>query len=347
MAEAVYNYLKEHRPELGLEITDILDKTNALFRFDYSKGYSFLVRHAVTVWHFAFWLTEFKLWQPLTRWIASIIDQANTRKFAAYLLRENPDYIISTHFLSSEIAVSLKNKGKLKSVIITIITDFGVHPFWVWPGTDMYVVASEFTRDKLLKEGIPDGKIRVFGLPSDKKFLQQFNRPLLAAKLGLAADKFTVLLMTGSFGIGPLEEIAGLLNQETQVLVVCANNKKLFTGLTARNLPNVKVFGFINNAEELMAISDIIVTKPGGSTIAEVLNMELAPIFISVIPGQEEGNVEALAQFGIGLAPKNVSEIRDMVLDFKNHPEKLREVRDKMRGVKKPFACEEISDVIR
>jgi len=347
VAEAVYNYLKENRPELELEIVDILDKTNALFRFDYTKGYTFLVRRAVRLWHFAFWLTEFSLLRPLTKLIASIIDQVNTRQFSAFLIRKDPDYIISTHFLPSEIAVLLKRQGKIKSFVMTIITDFGVHPFWIQEGTDLYVVASEFTKNKLLDEYVPSRRVKVFGLPSDEKFLKQFDRQSLSAKIGIAADKFTVLLMTGSFGTGPLEGIAELLCQDVQVLVVCAGNKKLYARMTKRNLPNVKVFGFVNNAEELMAISDIIVTKPGGSTIAEILNMELAPIFISVIPGQEEGNVEALAEKGIGSTPKDIHEIKDMVLDFKAHPEKLEKVRAAMRLIKRPFSCKEISDVIR
>lgn len=347
VAEAVYNYLKEHRPELELEIVDILDKTNALFRFDYTKGYIFLVRHAVSLWHFAFWLTEFRLFRGITRWVASLIDQVNTRKYSAFLAAKNPDYIISTHFLPSEIAVELKNKDKIDSFIITIITDFGVHPFWICEGTDLYVVASEFTKNKLLKEGVPGEKVKVSGLPSDVKFLKQFDRPALAAKIGIAADKFTVLLMTGSFGTGPLEGISEMLCQHVQVLVVCAANKRLYEKMNKRNLPNTKVLGFVNNAEELMAVSDIIVTKAGGSTIAEILNMELAPVFISVIPGQEQGNVQALAEKGIGFIPKDTGEIKDIILDFKAHPEKLEKVREAMRKIKRPFSCEEISGVIR
>lgn len=347
VAEAVCNYLKENRPELKLEIVDILDKANALFRFDYTKGYTFLVKRAVGLWHFAFWLTEFSLFRPLTRLIALVIDQVNTRQFSAFLIRENPDYIISTHFLPSEIAVHLKRKGKIKSLVMTVITDFGVHPFWIQEGTDLYAVASEFTKNKLLNEYVPEENIKVFGLPSDVKFLKQFDRASLANKIGVTADKFTVLLMTGSFGTGPLEEIAKSLFEDVQVLVVCAGNKKLYAKMSKRNLPNVKVFGFVNNAEELMAVSDIIVTKPGGSTIAEILNMELPPIFISVIPGQEEGNAEALEKNGIGSAPGSIREIKEMILDFKAHPEKLEKVREAMRQIKKPFSCKEISDALR
>ena len=347
VAEAVYNYLKEHRPEVNLEKVDILAKANALFRFDYTLGYTFLIRHAVTLWHFAFWLTEFKILRPWTRFIAGIINRINTQGFALYLARENPDYIISTHFLPSEIAAHLKLRNKINSIIITIITDFGVHPFWITRGTDLYVVASDFTKARLSGEGIPDDKIRVFGLPSDAKFLKQFDRAALAAKLGVISDTFTVLLMTGSFGSGPLEEIAELLCRDTQVIVVCAGNKKLYERLIKRNLPNVKVFGFVNNAEELMAVSDIIVSKPGGSTIAEILNMELPPVFISMIPGQEEANASALKQFGIGLAPQSIQEAKDLILGLKNHPERIREIKERIKEIKKPFSCQELSSVIR
>jgi processive 1,2-diacylglycerol beta-glucosyltransferase len=347
VAEAIYNYFKDQRPEVSLEMVDILSKTNALFRFDYVKGYSFLVRYAVKLWHFAFWLTEFRALRPLTRFIACLTNQINTQGFAAYLVRENPDYIVSTHFLPSEIAAHLKIKKRINSTVITVITDFGVHPFWISRGTDLYVVASDFTRDKLLAEGIEPERIKVFGLPSDAKFLQQFDRASLAGKFGIRPDQFTVLLMTGSFGIGALEKLAELLCRDAQVLVVCATNKKLYDRLRRKNLPNVKAFGFVNNAEELMGVCDIIITKPGGSTIAEILNMELVPVFISVIPGQEEGNVEALEQFGISSTPQGLQEIKDAVLDFKNHPEKLREIRMRIQKIKKPFSCQELSGVIR
>ncbi|MDD5027720.1 MAG: hypothetical protein PHV58_04460, partial [Candidatus Omnitrophica bacterium] len=129
VAEAVYNYFKEQRPEVSLEMVDILAETSSLFRFSYAKGYSFLVHYAVKLWHFAFWLTEFKGLRPLTRFFAALSNRINTQDFAAYLIRQNPDYIISTHFLPSEIAAHLKIKKKISSTVITIITDFGVHPF--------------------------------------------------------------------------------------------------------------------------------------------------------------------------------------------------------------------------
>ena len=346
-AEAIYDYLKANRLDLSLKMVDVLDRTNALFRFDYTVGYSFLVKYAVSLWRFAFWLTKFKLFRFLSSPIATFVNNINSLSFIRYLIRKNPDVIISTHFLPADIAALLKRSHKIKSKLITVITDFGVHPYWVAEGTDLYIAASDFTKERLLKERVGPERIKVFGLPFHPRFLKQFDRKALAQKIGIAPDRFTVLLMTGSFGSGPLEKIAKLLSSDVQVLVVCASNEKLRKRLLKRHIPNVKAFGFVENTEELMAVSDCIVTKAGGSTIAEVINMDLALVFISIIPGQEFYNVEALRRLGVGLVPKNIAQLKEMVLELKNNPDKLNLMKERIEAVKKPLACEEIAGVIR
>ncbi len=346
-AEAIYDYLKVNRKDLSLKMVDVLDRTNALFRFDYTVGYSLLVKYAVSLWKFAFWLTEFKLFRFLSSPIATFVNNINSIGFIRYLIRKDPDFIITTHFLPADIAALLKRHKKIKSKLITVITDFGVHPYWVAKGTDLYVAASEFTKKRLIKEGVQPERIRVFGLPFHQRFLKEFNRKALAEKIGINPDKFTVMLMTGSFGIGPLRQIAKLLSFKAQVLVVCASNKKLERKLRKDNFANVKVFGFVDNTEELMAVCDCIVTKAGGSTIAEVINMDLIPIFISVIPGQESENVKALKEIGVGFLPKNLKELREIVLMLKNSPDKLEVMKEKLEELKRPLSCQEISGVIR
>jgi processive 1,2-diacylglycerol beta-glucosyltransferase len=346
-AEAIYNYLKEKRSDLRLELVDILPFTNKPFRFSYNYGYPFLVHYATWLWGFFFWLTEF----CLTRWIsrkgAQVTNYLSCRKFIKYLVTEKFDFIISTHFLNSELAANLKIKNKIQAKLITVITDFGVHPFWVSSGTGLYVVASGVTRDKLLNMGISADLIKLSGIPFSLSFVKTQNRIQLARKFGIDGGKFTVLLMTGSFGSGPLDKISESLCAHVQVLVVCAKNKQLFSRLQRRNLDNVKVFGFVDNAEELMAVSDLIITKPGGSSIAELLNMELAPVFISVIPGQEQENVRVLAGYGVGYAPRNIKQIKKLVFELKNNPQKLQSLKKNIADLAKPNSCQEIASVIR
>jgi len=347
VAEAIYSYLKDNRKDLAVELVDILPFASGFFRFFYNRGYSFLVHSAIWLWGFFFWITESKFSRWISRKSALAVNYLGCRKFSAFLIKQKFDYIISTHFLNSELAAGLKLKSKIHSKLVTVITDFGVHPFWISSGTDLYVVASGLTKDKLSGMGVPADKIQASGIPFSPSFFKTQSRNQLAEKFGIAADKFTVLLMTGSFGSGPLEEIAENLSAYAQVLVVCARNNKLFNRLQKRSLKNVKVFGFVNNPEELMAVSDVIITKPGGSSIAEFLNMGLFPVFISAIAGQEQENIRVLGEYGVGCSPENIKQIKDLIAELKNDPQKLESLKKNIAQVAKPFSCQEIASVIR
>jgi len=347
VAEAIFDYLQANRKDLKLELVDILPYANPFFRFLYHRGYLLLVNQATWLWRFLFWFTGLKPARGICRKISIITNYLSCLDFIRFLKNENFDFIISTHFLNSELASGLKIKNKINSKLVTVITDFGVHPFWVSESTDIYAVASEFTRAELLKADVKEETIKVTGIPANPKFNSERNRQGLARKLGLDPEKFTVLLITGSFGLGPLEKIAENLNDKAQVLVVCAKNYSLYSRLEKKNLDNVKVYGFVNNTHELMAVSDVIVTKPGGSSIAELLNCGLFPIFISSIPGQEENNVKALSAYGVGIKLEKVKDIRDFIISLKENPQKAKNLKQNILAAARPFACQELAGAIR
>ena len=345
-AQAVYNHFKEKNPRLEIELIDVMAYSNRLFRFIYISGYVFLVRYLPILWAIGFSITCAKFMQPIIRWVFFPMTMLNTKRFTKLLIQESPDVIISTHFLASEIAAFLKRNKKINSKIVTVITDFGVHPFWIQEGTDIYTAASDITRAKLVSKGISEEKIKVIGIPVHAGFSKKSEKSELFGKLNIEENKFTVLVLTGSFGIGPLEKIVEMLHRDAQVLVVCARNKKLLLKLKNKNYPQVRVFGFVDEIYDFMSISDIVITKPGGLTVSELLVMELAPIFISAIPGQETENVKALRIYGIGSLVKNASDVRDEVLDYKLNPEKLKRVKENIRLIRKLNTLEDLYNVV-
>ena len=345
-AEAVYDYFKERSPDLELKLVDVLGYSNSLFKKFYNSGYVFLVRYLPVIWAIGFSITCAKFMQPIIRWIFFPLTLLNTKRFTRLLIQESPEVIISTHFLASEIATFLKRNKKINSKIVTVITDFGVHPFWIQEGTDIYIAASDITRAKLISKGVSEEKIKVFGIPVHPGFSKQGEKKELCKKLDIEGNKFTVLVLTGSFGMGPLEKIVEMLHRDAQVLVVCARNKKLLLKLKNRNYPQVRVFGFVDEIYDFMSVSDIVITKPGGLTISELLVMELAPVFISAIPGQETENVKALRIYGIGSLVKNASDVRGKALDYKLNPEKLKRVRENIRLIRKPNTLEDLYNVV-
>jgi processive 1,2-diacylglycerol beta-glucosyltransferase len=345
-AEALYGYYRSVHPDADVRLVDILDKTNAVFKAAYSTGYNILVTYFPWLWSIFFWLTD-------TPWLRCIVclctfplDFLNTFRFRHYLVKENPAAVISTHFLSSRMVSFLKGRGRISAALITVVTDYGVHPFWVHPRTDRYFVASGHTRHDLIGQGVPEGIIHISGIPVAEKFSRTIDAKAAREKAGILPSDFSVLLMTGSFGIGPLERIAELICEDARVVVVCARNQRLFRRLSSRGLPNVKVLGFVDYIENLMATSDLIITKPGGLTISETLSMGLPPFFISAIFGQETENARVISGEGAGVMVGRISDIRGIVADFKNHPEKLNVLKRNISRLRKPFAARDICEYV-
>lgn len=346
-AQAIYDYLKKERPDLEVKMVDALMKSGIFFRQSYIFGYPLLVKYLQWIWRFLFWLTHIKFLRPVTRGIVSFANRIATKRFADFLINENPDFIVSTHFLTSEISAHLKKTGRINSHLVTVITDFGMHPFWLSKETDLYIVSSATTCELLIGEGIEPERIKCFGIPVGTEFWQHYSKERFLKKFNLKEDKFNVLIVTGSFGIGPIEKIIKVLYKEVQILVVCARNHKLYRKLKNKNYPNCLVLGFVDNIQELMAVSDVIITKPGGMSISESLVMGLIPIFISPIPGQETENVEVLKRQGIGIYPKGIAGIKNIVLELKQNPDKLTRLKQDISAFIKPYAVRDISDVIR
>jgi len=91
----------------------------------------------------------------------------------------------------------------------------------------------------------------------------------------------------------------------------------------------------------------LIVTKPGGLSIAELLAMGLVPVFISAIPGQETQNIKVLARYGIGEKADNAAQVKKIVLEYLNSPQKLKFVQEQIAKIRKINAVEEIYRALR
>jgi processive 1,2-diacylglycerol beta-glucosyltransferase len=219
-----------------------------------------------------------------------------------------------------------------------------VHSYWFSDEVDLYLVAYQKTKEQLLNLGAEEKKIRVLGIPVDTKFSQGIDRNSVCEKFNLKPNKFSVLVVTGAFGFASIEKIAGILRNDTQLLIVCGNNKKIFRRLSQSPGENIKVFGFVRNMHELMSAADIIITKPGGLTISEALVKNLPMIFISPIPGQETNNAEFMQQMGLGLIAKDIFQVRDLVMRFKNDSGLLNEFK---RRIKDSARLNAVKDVIK
>jgi processive 1,2-diacylglycerol beta-glucosyltransferase len=343
-AEALYIYLRENSAH-QVALVDALDHARPGFKRLYAGCYAFLITHVPNVWGFAFALIDAPVLQPFIRAFRRSYNALNLPGYHALLIKEQYDFIFSTHFLPNEVAAALKREGKIASRIVSIITDFDVHRIWLAEGINIYAVACSQTKEKLKFLGVIERNIFVSGIPSDKKFSRSHDVEALKKKMGLKKDEFTVLVATGSFGIGPIERIVAAL-KDYQLIVICGHNKELYDRLKKTAGPNVFVNSLIDNMEEMMAVADCMVTKPGGLSITEALVSQLPMIFFNAIPGQEMHNVLVLRKYGIGAGPCSVEEIAGKLGELRASKDAHRSAVNKLKELAKPQAVKDLSSLI-
>lgn len=344
-AEAVYHGLQSVQ---GVEpvLVDVLDMTNPIFKRLYSQSYTLMVTRLPWLWKIVYGLMDVPSLQPIIRGLRRFCNALNAGKFHVFLKEQQFDCIVSTHFLPNEVAGFLKRREEIDARLISIITDYDVHHIWLAGGIDTYVVASEWTARRLEQLGIFPSKIAPVGIPVDPKFLVPKDRMKLRQRLGLRKDLFTVLIATGSFGMGPMEEIMNAL-PDVQVIIVCGHNIQLYERLSAQKKELVKVCGLADNMEELMGACDLMITKPGGMSITESLVTGIPLVFFSAIPGQEENNVKVLKEHGIGVSGWAVKDLPELVRRYQNSVEEYQKARNAVRAFAKPGAVKEIINLIR
>src|SRR4030095_2163249 len=277
-ADALQKAFTENGVAREVRHVDALDYTNKIFRNLYSKAYVEMVNRMPEAMG---WLYDYmdKPWKNERRRLA--LDKLNTRPLVKLLMEFKPEIVVCTHFLPSEIISWLKAKKQIACPQAVVVTDFDVHAFWLCRYYERYFVAMEETRVHMEKLGIDPGKITVSGIPIDPVFAIEKDKREMRLKHGLAPGKTTILVSTGGFGVGRVEDLCACLAElqhDAQAIVLCGRNEKLkkkLDALTAEKFSKSRVtfhnLGFTTLVDELMSASDILLGKPGGLTTSEAL----------------------------------------------------------------------------
>ncbi|MFA5256356.1 MAG: glycosyltransferase [Candidatus Omnitrophota bacterium] len=335
----------------GVEVTliDALDYTNKFFKWSYLQIYLLMVNKLPTFWGLSYYLTDLPFVDLFVSYIRRINNWANSKKLVNYILDTKPDVIISTHFFASEVIADMKHKSLMLSRLVTVVTDYKLHAWWVCEGTDSYIVASEDTRRDLEGRKVDPAKIKVMGIPVEPVFSKTLDRPKIFKETGLRDDLFTILVIGGGFGVGPIEGIVNVIRRiprELQTVVVCGHNEELvrkINSLKDEYKLNMKVLGFIDNVYEYMDISDILISKSGGITVSESLAKEIPLVVISPILGQETGNSSFLVRNNAAVKVKRLDDLKTALEDLISDPIKLDKMKEAIKKIKKPYAAYDVA----
>jgi len=348
-ADAVAKAVKKNYPNADLKLFDSLDYTTSFFKKSYPAIYLFAISQTPTIWGLCYYMFDWPVIDFIVAKMRRMTNGFHAKKLKRFILEEKPDVVISTHFMATEVIGNLKKKGLYKGRLVTVVTDYGLHSFWVHKNCDDFVVASEDTKEDLAKRGIDRNRIYSLGIPIDEAFAKKEDKTLMRKNLGIREDLFTILIVSGGFGVGPILELVkelGSLDIPIQLIVVCGKNPKLVEEVTneQKRLKNpLKIYGFATNMPELMSASDLMITKSGGLTTSEAMVKGLAMIVIKPVIGQETKNCGFLVKHEAAVRVDNVKQVKTAVLDLFKDKDKLEKMRRNINSIARPNSSLDIA----
>ena len=291
--------------------------------------------------------------------ISSASNKIIKKKLLKLLKEYHPDIIISTHPFGSQMVSYLKRKALVDCKLATIMTDFAPHDQWLVGKdyVDYYFVSHEKMRQELINSNVAENTVFATGIPLSNRFLMHFNKDEIMKSMGLNPDKRVILFFGGGeFGLGR-DKTVKILNsfishvKNHQIVAIAGKNEKMkvaFDKLVAETNSEsfVKVLAYTKQVPELMSISDLVVTKPGGLTTTESLASGLPIVAINPIPGQEEENAKFLEDEGVAIWLKKNDDYDKIIADLLADEVKLHQMKVNTKLLAKKNSTRDICDII-
>ena len=344
-AEAIGNEIKGRYPQAGVHIVDFMSTKTAYLNGFLKDAYLKMLRLVPDVYEFLYGFSAGRV-QGLS--IQSLLALAMKSDMQSLIRRYEADVVICTHPFPCAAAAYLKKTGQADIVLAGAITDFAVHQLWVYRQVDLYFVGNERLKRELEGRGIEAGKVFATGIPIHASFNKPCDRAALFRQFGFADNTPVLLIMGGGLGLGGVEcALSSLeaLRRPVQIFVVAGENQRLWANLQKRAASSknkIQVWGFSQRIQELMAVSTLLITKPGALTVSEAMAMELPMVLNEPIPGQERENAAYVERTGAAVWVKSGEDLAAAVEALLKAPEKLSRMRESARRCKQPQAAREI-----
>lgn len=275
----------------------------------------------------------------------SLILKGLSKKLLPIITDFETDVIISTHPFSTEMVSYIKDSGQIDDTkLVNLLTDYAPHRFWIHDQVDAYITATEQMTEDMIKRGVNKDIIHPIGIPVRPMFSNSYERKEVLNSIGFDENCFTILLMSGSFGVEHVLKIFKLLmnlDKNFQIVIITGNNNYLYNKFESliKNIKttNIKfhLMKFTKDVSKYMKICDVLITKPGGLTTTEAIFSEIPIVFFDAYPGQEEKNAEFIIKNNIGMRISNKKEHLETFSNLIDNRELLKEYKENILRIKK------------
>lgn len=282
---------------IDCEIIDVVAIVSPLLKDFINSFYNFSVNSIPKIYRFLYLQGDKKTEESYSISLNAVLQSITADTILTRLIHEVPDVLIATHPFAAALVHFLKERRDFKGLGLAVITDYTVHPYWQEArDLDYYITPSDLMGPLMKRKGLDPQAMLPFGIPIFEKFSAKVSREEARRDLGLPEDRRYVLLLSGSMAHVPVVDVIRELDEledDFEILLMLNKERrgeKEVQALTTRH--TVRCQGFTDKIDRFYQAADVIISKPGGITLAETLAVGRPLILMSPIPGQEERNVE-------------------------------------------------------
>ena len=343
--------------EQDVHMADMLDYASSVIGSSLKTWYSRISEHTPHIYRMIYQLSDVRGSETVDE-VASLnllagdFQRPFYGRLIGYIRELAPDVFVCPVPFAANVIQSLKQRGELTQPNYVVMTDFMYHRSWINAGVTGYFVASDLMYEVLVAWGIDADTVSVTGIPVKLEVMQPKSQEEMRQKHGFPEGPVVTL-----FGGGILpEDMQPMVSQLVErsptpmsLVAVAGRNAGMLDaleGVEGNAQAHLRKLGYIDYVDDLVAASDVVITKSGGLITSEVLARGTPMVIINPIPGQEEWNADFVASCGAGVQLRLPEMVPPTVFALLDDPKRLAIMRRNAQVYGRPRAALDIAEQI-
>ena len=273
------------------------------------------------------------------------------RKYVNHTLeafkKRNPDVIVSTHYYMTFAALEYKKRINKNVKVVTYNPDNDIHQWWD-NREHLFIVNNEDAYFEAIgkRKFNPAVVKQVFYTARDQIVNANLSKEEYREKLGIAKDKFCVIVADGVYACGKSKAVTDQLltsDKEMTLIMLAGKNEKLFNhynklkdeGKIKQNITLI-VLPFTREIYEYYCAADVFVTKAGPNAILDSVFMG-TPIIVDYYahPIEKATTKLFINNLGVGKAIYKPKKIKAQIEEWIDNSTELHIYADNTKKIDK------------
>ena len=346
-SRAIGQALRRLDPSCQIINVDAFDYTSRFVRWGITHSYMSLIQHYPDVWEY---LYDNPAIHKRVHHIRGLLHRYHTRKLQRLFETVQPHTIVCTQAFPCGMVADYKKHHRLNVPLVGVLTDYAPHLYWLHDTVDVYIVPAEEIKQRFMSHGVAEDRVKAFGIPVEPRFLDPVDRRAVYQQFNLDPALPVILVMGGGGGFGPLRELMTSLDHAEapcQFIVLAGTNHALLSWFQRQRFRHrVVATGYVDCVPQLMDVSTLIISKPGGLTTAESLAKRLPMLIMTAIPGQEMCNARYLLSQHASVKLPSLDQAGHVVTELLRHPSRLEELRNNVARLSHPESALQAAELL-